>query len=185
MTADPFDALVAPLIRVEGAYANKPSDPGGKTMWGITEPVARAYGYRGPMAGLSQDTAKQIYRWRYWTQPGFDAVAGYSVPIAAELFDCGVNMGVTEAGTFLQRTLNVFNHQGKDYPDLDLDGKVGPVTVGALEALLRIRGPSGERVVLRSMVCLRGARYVELTEANPNLEAFAFGWLANRVGIPA
>jgi lysozyme family protein len=36
------------------------------------------------------------------------------------MFDIGVNQGIGYAGLFLQRSLNVLNHNGKDYPDLKL-----------------------------------------------------------------
>ncbi len=87
------DAMIETLVGKEGGYSNHPSDTGGETMWGITVAVARANGYTGPMRSMPRDTAKDIYRRKYFVLPGFDRVAEQSAAVAEELFDTGVNMG--------------------------------------------------------------------------------------------
>lgn len=178
---DQFDQLVGPLLDVEGGYTNNPADAGGETNWGVTAQVARENGYAGPMAAMTRDQAAAIYRAKYWAKPGLYLVSPLSPKIAAELFDTGVNMGTGTAGIFLQRALNALNEQGKDYPDLHVDGGVGPGTAGALKALLAKRGAQGEAVVLKALNCLQGAHYIELAEGRSANETFEFGWLANRV----
>jgi lysozyme family protein len=54
---------------------NHPADRGGPTRFGITEAVARAHGYAGPMALLPREEAAAIYRRLYWLRPRFDQVA--------------------------------------------------------------------------------------------------------------
>ena len=54
-------------------------------------------------------------------------------------------MGPAVAATFLQRALTALNRDGKDYPDLVPDGRVGPVTLAALDAFLAARGTSQRR----------------------------------------
>jgi lysozyme family protein len=99
------------------------------------------------------------------------------------LFDTGVNMGPGVAATFLQRALTALNRNGKDYPDLTPDGRIGAQTLGALDAFLRTRGAKqGETVLLRALEALQGERYLRLAERRPANEAFLYGWLANRVG---
>ena len=181
--ADLFDSLVEELIGREGAYVNNPADPGGETIWGITRGVARENGYAGPMTAMTRDQAKVIYRAKYWAKPGLYLIAPLSAKIAEELLDTGVNMGTGTAGFFLQRALNVLNNQGRDYPDVLLDGGIGPGTAAALKALLAKRGALGETVVLKALNCLQGARYIELAEGRSASETFEFGWLANRVGL--
>ena len=88
-----IDRLVDALIDREGGYVNHPADRGGPTRYGITEAVARAHGFAGPMAQLPRGEAAAIYRRLYWLRPHFDAVARRAPRIAAELFDTGVNMG--------------------------------------------------------------------------------------------
>jgi lysozyme family protein len=176
-----IDELVRELIDREGGYVDHPADRGGPTTWGITQQVARANGYAGPMRDLPVETAIAIYKRLYWTKPGFAFVAEIVPRIAAELFDTGVNMGPATAAKFLQRALNALNRSGGDYLDVKPDGAVGPATLAALAAFLRVRGVKGEAVLLRALQALQGAHYLSLAESRPANEAFLYGWLANRV----
>ena len=103
--------------------------------------------------------------------------------LAAELFDTGVNMGPAVAATFLQRALTALNRNGQDFADLVPDGRIGAVTLAALDAFLAKRGNAGgEAVLLRALEALQGERYLRLAERRPANEAFLYGWLANRIG---
>lgn len=174
--------LIDELIDREGGYVNHPADRGGPTRFGITEAVARAHGYAGAMAKLPRDEAVAIYRRLYWLRPKFDEVAKRAPAVAAELFDTGANMGPAVAATFLQRVLTALNRGGKDYPDLVPDGRIGPQTLAALDALLAVRGANAKTVLLRALNALQGERYLRLAERRPANEAFLYGWLANRLG---
>jgi lysozyme family protein len=177
------DDLIDALIEREGGYVNHAADKGGPTCFGITEAVARAHGYAGPMRQLPREDAAAIYKRLYWLRPAFDEVAKRTPKIAAELFDTGVNMGPAVAATFLQRALTALNRNGTDYADLVPDGRIGPVTLAALDAFLDARrSPGGETVLLRALEALQGERYLRLAERRPANEAFLYGWLANRVG---
>ncbi len=176
------DGLIDEVIGREGGYSNHPADRGGATRWGVTEKVARAHGYRGEMRHFPRDEAVTVYRRLYWLRPGIDRVAEYAPLIAAELFDTGVNMGPGVATGFLQRALNALNRNATDYPDIALDRKIGSQTLGALRGLLRRRGASGEKVLLKAIEALQGERYIALAERRPGNEAFLYGWLANRLG---
>jgi lysozyme family protein len=135
------------------------------------------------MRQLPRSEAADIYLRLYWQRPRLDELAKRSARIAAELFDTGVNMGPAVAVTFLQRALTALNRNGRDYPDLTPDGRVGPTTLAALDTFLKIRGASsGETVLLRALEALQGERYLRLAERRPANEAFLYGWLANRVG---
>lgn len=175
--------LIDELIEREGGYVNHPADKGGPTCFGITEAVARAHGYAGAMRDLPREEAEAIYRRLYWLRPRFDQVARRAARVAAELFDTGVNMGPAVATTFLQRALTALNRNGRDYPDLVPDGRVGPRTLAALDSYLEARGRrGGETVLLRALEALQGERYLRLAERRPANEAFLYGWLANRIG---
>jgi lysozyme family protein len=177
------DELIDAVIEREGGFVSNPADKGGPTCFGITEAVARANGYAGPMRQLPRADAAAIYKRLYWLRPAFDQVARRSPAIAAELFDTGVNMGPAVAATFLQRALTALNRNGSDYPDLMPDGKIGAGTLGALDAFLSLRGKdSGETVLMRAIEALQGERYLRLAERRPANEAFLYGWLANRIG---
>ena len=114
-----FDDAFDVLIGHEGGYSNHPSDPGGETMWGVTKRVASQEGYTGSMRSLPRETAKAIYRRRYW-----DAVQADKMPEAARyaLFDAAVNSGPRQAVEWLQRAL-----------DVGEDGVLGPLTLHAAE----------------------------------------------------
>ena len=177
------DELIDELIEREGGYVNHPADKGGPTCFGITEAVARAHGYAGAMVGLPREEAAAIYRRLYWLRPRFDQVAERCPRVAAELFDTGANMGPAVAATFLQRALTALNRGGSDYPDLVPDGRVGAVTIAALDSFLVARSRQrGETVLLRALEALQGERYLRLAEKRPANEAFLYGWLANRIG---
>jgi lysozyme family protein len=179
------DNLIDALIDREGGFADRPADKGGPTCFGITQAVARAHGYAGPMRQLPRAEAMDIYRRLYWLRPRLDEIAARSSRLAAEMFDTGVNMGPAVAITFLQRALTALNRGGKDYPDLTPDGRIGPATLSALDTFFTIRSrSSGETVLLRAIEALQGERYLRLAERRPANEAFLYGWLANRIGEP-
>ncbi|WP_416462356.1 glycoside hydrolase family 108 protein [Sphingomonas sp. VDB2] len=174
--------LIDEVIAREGGYSNHPADRGGPTNMGITLGVARANGYAGEMQAMPRAMAEGIYRRLYWDRPGYAFVAEMSWPIAAELFDTGVNMGVATATGFLQRALNALNRNQQDYPDIKVDRAIGARTLAALRAFRTLRGASGDTVLLKAMEALQGERYVALAEQRPANEAFLYGWLANRIG---
>lgn len=173
--------IINEIIRIEGGYINDPSDSGGETKYGITKGVARLYGYTGPIKNLSKETAFEIYSKRYWDALHLDAVEDICPFIAEELADTGVNMGVGRAAEFLQRSLNVLNNGGAHYPDLKVDGDLGPRTLAALRSYKTVRGSEGLDVLLTMLNCLQGAFYVTLAERRVKDEKFIFGWFKNRV----
>lgn len=178
-----FDKTFDLLIGREGGYVNHPADKGGPTIWGITEAVARAFGYQDRMQDMPRSVAVAIYKQRYWEQPRFDQVATHSPRIAEELLDTGVNMGPAVAAKFLQRSLNALNQQALLFPDLAPDGAIGNITIAALRAYLAKRGKDGETVLLRMLNSLQGARYIDIAERTPSQEAFVHGWFLHRVEV--
>ena len=167
------DEIFNSILGKEGGYVDHPDDKGGPTKWGITQNTARAHGYRGDMRDLTREQALEILEADYWYGPRFDQVAALSSDIAAELCDTGVNMGPTVASKMLQRWLNVFNLRGKLYPR----------TINALRAYLGNRGKDGERVMLTSLNCTQGERYLELAEKREANESFVYGWMKERVVV--
>ena len=169
--------IIDEIIRVEGGYVNDPSDSGGETNFGITKAVAEPY-YNGPMIDLPRDIAFAIYTVQYWDKVRGDDLARLSEGVAAEVVDTGVNMGTTRAGTFLQRSLNVFNNRGQLYPDITVDGNIGPATISALTSYLNARN---DATLIKMLNCLQGAFYVDLAERREKDEKFINGWFKNRV----
>lgn len=181
--AGSVNQMIAALIGREGEYSNHPSDAGKETMWGITAAVARANGYKALMCLMPRETAETIYRNEYFIKPGFDKVYALSQRIAEEMFDTGVNMGVSLPAPWLQRILNALNNHGKDYPDIAVDGKIGPATIASLRSFLNRRGDKGETAIVRALNCQQGVRYLDITESREANEDFYFGWLMNRIEV--
>ena len=148
-----FDTAFDLLISHEGGFANRPfaDDPGGATMYGITESTARSNGYAGKMQDLTLDFAKSVYRKSFW-----DACQCDDIPDALKypLFDAAVNSGVGQAIKWLQSSVGVKS-----------DGSIGPMTRHAINM-------SSPMVVRQQMI---GKRLRFMTELR-NWSANARGW---------
>jgi lysozyme family protein len=94
------------ILLVEGGYSDNKADGGGKTMYGITEIVARKYGYKGEMSKMSKSTAEDIYKKKYWSKNNLDKIKDFR--IALSIFDWTVNSGTwgtKKAQTAVNKTL--------------------------------------------------------------------------------
>lgn len=164
----------------DGKYTDDPNDSGGPTRWGITERTARAHGYAGDMRDFPRAAAVRLYLALYWSAPGFSTVHLHHPELAVRLADFGVLAGPATAAKQLQRALNVLNRGGKDYQDMAVDGGIGPKTIAALKAFLKLRGADGCRVLLGMVAAMQSVYLVELAERRPKDEVFQFGWQLNR-----
>ncbi len=170
------------LIEREGGdkYTNNPADSGGPTRFGITENVARAYGYQGDMRTLPRLIAEEIYLKRYWTGPGFDKIDRICPAIAVKLMDFGVVAGQERSAKQLQRILNVLNRQERDYPDIAVDGRIGPVTTHALESFIRKHEKDGAELIFLMLCGQQSNHFLTLAEKRQKDEVFERGWQKNR-----
>lgn len=146
-----FDEAFHELLGHEGAYSDHPSDPGGATRWGVTERVAREFGYAGDMKVFPVEAAKQIYRAQYWDRVSADQLPD---PLRYPTFDAAVNSGVTQAVKWLQRAVGAVD-----------DGRIGPETI-------RMANASNPERAARRMV---GRRLRFMTELG-TWQAFGRGW---------
>jgi lysozyme family protein len=153
-----FDQAFDILIGHEGGYANDARDPGGETMWGVTARVARKNGYVGDMRDLPRETAKVIYKAKYW-----DAIAADRLPEKARyaIFDTAVNSGPVKAIELLQRVLGVGE-----------DGVIGPLTVDAMQ---RANG------LLLAVTYI--AERLDFLTCLPTWGAFGKGWTRRNLAI--
>ena len=112
--SDNFPQCFDLLLGNEGGYT---VDNGGKTMYGVTEAVARAWGYQGDMRNLPKQTAMEIAKAKYWLPFHCDL---FAAPIAFQLFDTAYNGGrpvqwlqtianTTATGSGLAAALSVMN----------------------------------------------------------------------------
>lgn len=146
-----FDLAYAELARREGGYSNRnrADDPGGETMWGVTERVARAHGYTGPMRDMPQTLAKQIMFDEYWKPHNCDQMPFY---VGYQVFDTAVNGG--RPAQWLQAVLGV-----------PVDGVIGAKTIAACRAADPVR------------VVVQFNRYrLDYMQALPNWLANSKGW---------
>jgi len=181
--SDLKNKVIDDILKVEGGYVNDPSDSGGETNYGITKKVAVDNDYTGDMQLMPVGIARKIYEDRYWEPLHLSAIEQMSEFIAEELADTGVNMGISRAAKFLQRSLTVLNNKGILYSDLVVDGKLGEISLRALSEYLTIRGSEGEAILLKMLNCLQGAFYIELSERREKDEKFIYGWFKTRVKI--
>ena len=147
-----FDAAFARTIGHEGGYVDHPSDPGGRTKFGISQ---RAYPSID-VAALTLDQARAIYHRDYWRAASCDSMPAR---LGIELFDAAVNHGVRPAVRMMQRALGVAD-----------DGVVGPVTIAAAQSVADVSG-----LLMR----FHGHRLRLLADL-PTWPAFGRGW-ARRV----
>lgn len=148
-----FDDAFTALVGNEGGYSNNPADPGGATMHGITERVARGWGYQGDMKDLSLDTAKAIARKFYWDPyqcDQFDARIGFQV------LDAAYNGG--HAAQWLQQAAGVTQ-----------DGIIGAITI----ATVRAADP------MKIVMLFNASRILYYTSLG-TWESFGKGW-SNRI----
>jgi lysozyme family protein len=126
--------------------------------------------------------AYELYKLGWWDKMHLDVVATYSMALAHRLFDFGVNAGRGRAITALQRILNVSNKQGTLWPDIVVDGSMGPGTLNALHAYVAVNknNPGAVEKLTMFMFSAQSWHYLELTEKAPTQEEFFNGW-GNRV----
>ncbi len=169
--------IILAVFSVEGGFVDHPNDPGGATMHGITEKVARANGYKGPMKDLSKELAADIYSREYVYGPGYDKIIARIPAVGHKLVDAGVNLGTVKETKYLQTALNALN-AGKT-PNIKVDGVIGPGTLAAMADLEKRLGVKKACVLLiRLLDAQQAMHYMSLT----NMKMFTVGWVDHRIG---
>jgi lysozyme family protein len=174
-----IDAII--LREGNGKFTDDPKDSGGATRWGVTEKEARAWGYLGNMRYLPRSVAYDILRSKFWLRHGIFRINEVFPALAERMLDFGVLAGPQTSVKFLQRCLNVLNRNGRDYPDIGVDGAVGEKqTIPSLEAFLKFREEDGKKVLLGAVTSLQSSYLIELAERRPKDEEYEYGWQLNR-----
>ncbi|AFJ21486.1 hypothetical protein [Salisaeta icosahedral phage 1] len=182
-----FDRALSEVLVLEGNYSDHQDDPGGQTKWGITEGLAREYGYNGAMGRLPKRTARAIYHDLFWRPLWCDKVTDRSSEVALELFEAAVNIDKPDADTreslpvrWLQEWLNLLNRQERDWQDIAEDGIMGPVTLEALDAYLAVRD---EPELVAALNSSQAIYYKSIAAHNPVFESFLNGWMKQRIRL--
>lgn len=177
------------IFKDEGGFANVKGDAGGKTKYGVTEWLARRYGYTGEMEALPLDLASSILLHEYW-YPNWRQIAmpdqqnnlGYDPHrarprLAVKLCDTQMNMPPSEAVKIAQRAVN--RVAALSFVTVTEDGLLGPGTVAALLS------PSyPEEALLRAVCVEQEAHYEWLEQHYKNDVQFAKGWRRRAFRIP-
>jgi lysozyme family protein len=124
-----FNQCMKWVFRSEGGYVNNKHDPGGCTNLGVTIHTLKRWRKKKTtcrhIKNLTKKEAMKIYKRYYW-----DVIGGDRLPAGANyvIFDMAVNAGTKRAIKLAQRAAKVVQ-----------DGKIGPVTIGAINRMGGIR----------------------------------------------
>jgi lysozyme family protein len=181
----------------ERGYADNPKDRGGETYRGIARKFWPQWEgwklidiYKTKYAGAElnkrlqaneelQNLVRDFYLENYWIPLQLDA---FDRQVADELFDTAVNQGKWKAASYLQNALNKLNRNGKDYPDLTVDGRIGLNTIHAYQAYMateRFSSRNRDKLIkwlLRWLNYYQLKKYDQITYKDPAQEIFIPGW---------
>lgn len=141
-----FDNAFAVVVGIEGKETNDPTDPGGRTKFGLAQHANPDLDFDT----LTIDQAKARYLERYWQPIGCTDLPPFA---ALLMFDCSVNQGEETALKFMQAAL-----------DIKVDGELGPKTRAAFAAIRPLQ--------LASFMALRACRYA----VTKNFDTYGHGW---------
>jgi len=120
-----------------------------------------------------QTLVKQFYYDKYWSKMKLDEIAKIYPELAIKLFTLAVNTGTYKTGIkYLQRALNYLNRGGKEFPDLIIDGLIGPKTLQAFKHLVNTGFKKDILIVIK---LLQGRHYLNLMDKHPEYKEFR-GW---------
>lgn len=180
----------------EGGYSNAAADRGGETYMGISRNTFPEWpgwaiidNYKGNVYPkpfgevlsdnkMLHDQVKAFYKENFWPA----SLDRFDQDIANELFDTAVNQGLGTAIRYLQASLNALNRNQKDYPDVKVDGGIGPVTLSCYDSLIATSKYPGRsynkvvKVLLKLINYFQMKKYLDIIEKDPSQEDFMFGW---------
>jgi len=151
------------LMTHEGGFSNHPDDPGGATMYGVTQATYNSF---RKTKGRAQQTvrnithaeAREVYETLYWKAAGCDKLPW---PVSYITFDAAVNSGPKRAVGWTQSGLR-----------LKADGAVGPNTIAAAQRVVQ----EGDGKALLDILDQRVAFLARLVQSKPSQAAFLLGW---------
>jgi len=180
----------------EGLYGNNASDEGGETFkgiarnrhpnwigWNDVDIIKSSFSFPKFLDALRNDQKLEnkvrfFYMIKYWDKIRGDDIQDQD--IANELYDNAVNMGAGRSISFLQEALNLLNRNGKSWPEIKVDGGLGPQTFNTMNIAFKER--TGRDIIFNIINLLQGEFYLNLTRRKPTQEEFLRGW-ASRVTI--
>jgi lysozyme family protein len=156
-----FEQAFTHIIAIEGGYVNDPDDPGGETIYGIARNYWPQYWRKGTP---TVDMAKVFYATQFWGPLRCEEYA--SDPVALEIFDTSVNLGITTGVEVAQNACIVLGQ------DIAADGRLGPVTVGAINAETK----KSERELLLVLNGIQLGYYISQARKSKRAKKYLNGW---------
>ena len=103
--------------------------------------------------------------------------------LAYEIIVTGVNAGPQRAKVWFQSSLNTFSRGGRDYPQIKVDGSLGPASYAAYDNLVRKRGKRRAcELMVKSADAFQAMHYTKLCDGSASLSSFCVGWYDTRIG---
>lgn len=175
------DEMIEDILTREGGFVDDAADAGGATQLGISLRYARGIGLDLDGDGdtdvddirlVTKIRAAELYREDFFLAPGINRLPAELQP---QLFDISVNMGGHRAIELLQRTTNFYITAMDDGIEISEDGRMGPKTRRAVEAMIT---SFGIRAINNRLVDRRIAFYADLCARKPSQNRFYRGWEA-------
>ena len=168
------DATLDHILELEGGYANKSADRGGKTMHGITastlEQLKNKHSYYHQfktVRDLTPEAAKNIFADEFLinneTNYGRNKVA-------LKMTELGVNTGAGNATMLMQRALNDLWQE----TILEDDGRMGPGTGNLYQEALNTFGVDA---IVESITKMQEEYYHRIVDSDQSQGIFLEGWL--------
>lgn len=168
-----------------GELTNHKFDPGQQTWSGISRRYHRSWpGWDLIDSGLHLNPdgrrklfalQKEFYYHEFWRPIDGENLAFIHLDISTKVFDVAVHRSVETGSEYLQRTLNVLNYGAKIYPNLRVDGHIGPRTIAALLTCVKYHEI---RTIINWIRVMHGADMVNFMEGSEDRESLP--GLANR-----
>lgn len=152
-----FEQAFEFVLSHEGGYSDDPKDHGGQTKFGIS----KAQYPHIDIPSLTLDQAKSLYLVDYWVPYHIGDITNQRV--ANVVFDLLINMGPYRDIQIVQRACNAYGY------DIDIDGKIGPQTLKAIN--------NCDPELLVSQICNEAEAFYR----SLNQPRFLKGWL-ERIG---
>jgi lysozyme family protein len=156
------------VIAHEGGYVDHPTDPGGKTKYGISQKQYPDLDIKE----LEIEDAKTIYKRKGGELASAEANYGKN-EFAFKMADIGINTGPQLGTEIMQKSLNFFGME------LDEDGKMGDATRTAFNKV--IENPDNRKQLMNLIIhnqkrFYAGEKFNTKTVSKEKVEAFGGGW---------
>lgn len=180
-------AILAAVFAMEGGLTTDPKDRGNWTTGVIGQGELKGTNFgisamafpNVDIKNLTQEQATNLYVTNYINQPGYGEIISLSPAVGQKVVDAGVNTGTSRSSRWFQQSMNSLSRGGADFPQINVDGKIGAGTIKAFESLRRVRGNvTACELTLKLMDAQQSTHYMSLIKTPQYLP----GWVDHRIG---